>query len=273
MSIIEAIVLGTVQGLTEFLPVSSTAHLRVVPALLGWQDPGAPFTAVTQIGTLAAVLVAFRADLVRLLTAGVRETLRGRPFGSRDSSMAWWIVFGTIPIAVCGLVFKDLIETTFRSLYVISASLVILSLLLVAAERVSKRVRGEAELTLLDTLLIGVAQAVALIPGASRSGTTITAGLFLNMKRESAAAFSFLLSVPAVALSGVYQLYKLRDTLVSEFGVALLVATVVSGVVGFLAIEFLLRYLRTHSTYVFVVYRIVLAGVLLALLSAGIVQP
>lgn len=273
MDILEAIVLGIVQGLTEFLPISSTAHLRIVPAFLGWEDPGAAFTAVTQIGTLIAVFVYFRSDIVSLSRAFILSLLERNPYATKDSRMAWWILFGTIPIGVFGLLFKDLIETEFRSLYVISASLIVLALLLLLSEKLGKRDRKLTDLRFLDTILIGVAQALALIPGASRSGTTITAGLLLNLDREDAARFSFLLSIPAITLSGLYQLYQLRDILAGDFGVALLVAVVVSGIVGYLSIEFLLRYLRSHSTGLFIVYRIVLGVAILIMISFQFVQP
>lgn len=273
MGIFEAIVLGIVQGLTEFLPISSTAHLRIVPAFLGWEDPGAAFTAVTQIGTLIAVFVYFRNDIASLSHAFFHSLRVMKPYATKDSRMAWWILLGTIPIGVFGLLFKNLIETEFRSLYVIAASLIVLALLLFFAERLGKRNRPLAELRFLDTILIGLAQAVALIPGASRSGTTITAGLLLNLNREDAARFSFLLSIPAIALSGLYQLYKLREILAGEFGIALLVAVIVSGIVGYLSIEFLLRYLRSHSTGLFIIYRIVLGVAILTLISFQFVQP
>ncbi|PLX32494.1 MAG: undecaprenyl-diphosphatase [Ignavibacteria bacterium] len=273
MSLIEAIILGIVQGLTEFLPISSTAHLRIVPALLGWEDPGAAFTAVTQIGTLAAVFIYFWRDIVSLAGAFTRSILHLRPFETAEAKMAWLICFGTIPIGILGLLFKDAIETSFRSLYVISGSLIVLALILAAAERAGKRVRDMRSLRILDTQLIGLAQALALIPGASRSGTTITAGLFLHMHREDAARFSFLLSIPAITLSGLYQLYELRDQLAGDFGMALLVAVVVSGVVGYLSIEFLLRYLRSHSTWLFIGYRIVVGAAILILVFFGFLQP
>lgn len=273
MNLFEAVILGIVQGLTEFLPISSTAHLRIIPAFVGWDDPGAAFTAVTQIGTLIAVFVYFAKDIVSLSTAWWKSTIVLRPFETQDSRMAWWILFGTIPIGVLGLLFKDFIETDFRSLSVIAYSLIALALLLAAAEKVGKRKRRLETMTVLDTQLIGLAQAVALIPGASRSGTTITAGLFLNLNREDAARFSFLLSIPAITLSGLYQLYKLRDGLAGEFGIALLVAVVVSGIVGYLSIGFLLRYLRSHSTWLFIIYRIALGVIILLMISLDIVQP
>lgn len=273
MSLLEAVVLGIVQGLTEFIPISSTAHLRIVPAFLGWEDPGAAFTAVTQIGTLIAVFVYFHRDIATLSAAFFRSVLAMKPFQSSDSRMAWWILFGTIPIGVFGLLFKDMIETDFRSLYVIAFSLIGLALLLLVAERLGRRNRNMDGMRFSDTQLIGLAQALALIPGASRSGTTITAGLLLNLRREDAARFSFLLSIPAITLSGLYQLYQLRDSLAGEFGIALLVAVVVSGIVGYVSIAFLLRYLRNHSTGLFIGYRIVLGIFILVMISLHHLQP
>ncbi|MDT8322943.1 MAG: undecaprenyl-diphosphate phosphatase [Bacteroidota bacterium] len=267
MNLFEAIVLGIVQGLTEFLPISSTAHLRIVPALLGWDDPGVAFTAVTQIGTLIAVFVYFRQDIATLGRAFLRSIIRLRPFENEEARMAWWIMFGTIPIGVFGLLFKDVIETDLRSLHVVAGSLIVLAMLLAAAEYIGKRRRKITSMRLLDTQLIGLAQALALIPGASRSGTTITAGLFLHLKREDAARFSFLLSIPAITLSGVYQLYQLRDQLFGDFGIALFVAVAVSGIVGYLSIAFLLQYLRTHSTLLFIVYRIAIGTMIYILLA------
>jgi undecaprenyl-diphosphatase len=273
MNLFEAVVLGIVQGLTEFLPISSTAHLRIVPALLGWDDPGAAFTAVTQIGTLVAVFVYFRRDISTLGIAFARSIMHLRPFETADARMAWWIMFGTIPIGIFGLLFKDMIETDLRSLHVIAASLIILALVLAAAERYGTRRRDISTMKITDTQLIGLAQALALIPGASRSGTTITAGLFLHLNREDAARFSFLLSIPAITLSGMYQLFQLRDNLAGDFGIALLVAVVVSGIVGYLSIEFLLRYLRTHSTALFIVYRLALGVAIYVLLAIDFIQP
>jgi len=273
MDIIQATVLGIVQGLTEFIPISSTAHLRIVPALLGWDDPGAAFTAVIQIGTLIAVFVYFRRDIASLVTGFFKALALRAPFGSIEARLAWWIMLGTLPIGIGGLLFKELIEGGFRSIYVISGSLIVLALLLLLAERIGKRKRTISQLRISDTQLIGLAQAIALIPGASRSGTTITAGLLLHMRREDAARFSFLLSIPAITLSGVYQLYELRDALAGAFGLSLLIATLVSGIVGYLSIDFLLRFLRTHSTMLFIVYRIALGIILLLLVSLNIIQP
>ena len=273
MGLLEAVVLGIVQGLTEFIPISSTAHLRLVPAFLGWDDPGAAFTAVTQIGTLVAVFVYFRREILTLTLAFAAALRTRAPFGTPDARMAWYILFGTIPIGVFGLLFKDLIETDFRSLTVIAASLIVLALLLLAAEKLGRRDRVLTGIRMIDAFWIGLAQAVALIPGASRSGTTITAGLMLNINREDAARFSFLLSIPAITLSGVYQLYELRAELAGDLGLALLVAVLVSGIVGYLSIEFLLRYLRSHSTNLFIVYRIALGLCILLMIHFQYVQP
>lgn len=273
MDLFQAVILGIVQGLTEFVPVSSTAHLRIIPAMAGWDDPGAAFTAVTQIGTMAAVLLYFRSDLLRLSKAFFHAMFRFRPFETADAKLAWWILLGTIPIGIFGLLLKHQIENSFRSLYVISASLIGLAILLYVAEQVGKRNRSIASMRFVDSFIIGMAQAVALIPGSSRSGTTITAGLFVNLTREAAARYSFLLSIPAVTLSGIYELYELRDLLYGNLGTALIVATAAAGIVGYAAIEFLLRFLRTHSTQAFIIYRIVAGLVIFLFLTLGIVQP
>jgi undecaprenyl-diphosphatase len=274
VTLLQAIVLGVVQGLTEFLPISSTAHLRVVPALLDWPDPGAAFTAVTQIGTLVAVFAYFRADIARLT--------RGVFVGGPDGRLAWMIAAGTVPILVCGVLLKKYIEGPFRSLYAIAATLILLALVLMAAEallnwrvRTGRPLRDLLDLTWADALLVGTAQALALVPGTSRSGITLTAGLLVGMSRPAAARFAFLLSLPSVLAAGVYELYKDRDVLLAshEDAVNLLVATVVAGVVGYGAIAFLMRYLKTHSTYSFIVYRLLLGGLLLGLLFAGHLTP
>ena len=272
MSIIEAIILGIVQGLTEFLPVSSTAHLRIVPDLFGWNDPGAPFTAVTQIGTLAAVLIYFRNDILVYTKAFAQCLLRREPFFSQDARLAWWMLFGTIPIAVIGLVLKDAIETSFRSMYLVAFVLIIFSFVFLLAEKLSKRAKDLAQLNGKDAMLIGLAQALALLPGVSRSGATISAGMMLNYTRETAARFSFLLSIPAVGLSGLYQLYKLRHVLAGELGLALVIATVVAGVVGFLSIAFLLQYLRKHTLNIFVIYRVAVGVLIILLLQFHFIQ-
>jgi len=282
MSILEAIVLGIVQGLTEFLPISSTAHLRIVPALFGWNDPGAAFTAVIQIGTLVAVLYYFYADILRIATATVQNTLQGKPFENFDSRMGYMMILATVPIVISGLLLKTYIETSFRSLYVIAFTLIALALLLMLAEffvkvRVEKGEKQKelTDLSWLEAIVVGLAQCVALIPGASRSGVTITGGLFLGMTRETAARFSFLLSLPSIFAAGVYQLIKARVALfaTSEGILNLLIATVVSGIVGYYSIAFLLNYLKKNSTYLFITYRIALGLLLLVLLFNGTLNP
>jgi undecaprenyl-diphosphatase len=282
MSILEAIVLGIVQGLTEFLPISSTAHLRIVPALFGWNDPGAAFTAVIQIGTLVAVLYYFYADILRIATATVQNTLQGKPFENFDSRMGYMMILATVPIVISGLLLKTYIETSFRSLYVIAFTLIALALLLMLAEffvkvRVEKGEKQKelTDLSWLEAIVVGLAQCVALIPGASRSGVTITGGLFLGMTRETAARFSFLLSLPSIFAAGIYQLIKAREALfaTSEGILDLLIATLVSGIVGYYSIAFLLNYLKKNSTYLFITYRIALGLLLLVLLFNGTLNP
>ncbi len=282
MSILEAIVLGIVQGLTEFLPISSTAHLRIVPALFGWQDPGAAFTAVIQIGTLVAVFYYFYADIFRIATATIQSTLRGKPFENFDSRMGYMIVIGTIPIVIFGVLLKTYIETTFRSLYVIATTLIALAMMLMLAEATLKRriEKGEPQKALNDlswfeAIVVGLVQCFALIPGASRSGVTITGGLFLGMTRETAARFSFLLSLPSIFAAGIYQLIKAREELfaTTDSIFTLLIATVVSGVVGYYSIAFLLNYLKKNSTYLFIAYRIALGLLLFVLLFNGTLNP
>jgi undecaprenyl-diphosphatase len=271
MSIFEAIILGIVQGLTEFLPVSSTAHLRFVPDFFGWGDPGAPFSAVTQIGTLAAVLIYFRTDIGVFSRSFSQSLLRRDPFFNQEARLAWWMLFGTIPIAVIGLLLKNSIETSFRAMELVAFVLILFSFVFLIAEKQSGRNKILSQMNLKDSQLIGIAQALALLPGVSRSGATICAGLFLNYDRETAARFSFLLSIPAVALSGVYQLFKLRHEIAGAIGLPLLVATVVSGIVGFLSIAFLLKYLRQHSLNAFVIYRIAVGVLILLLLQFHII--
>jgi len=279
MNFFQAVILGIVQGLTEFLPISSTAHLRIIPALAGWKDPGSAFTAIVQIGTLAAVMIYFYRDIMLILSAVLKGIAGRKPFGTRESKMGWMIAGGTVPIVFFGLLFKTEIETTLRSLYCISAALIGLALLLTVAEwHVKKRlVEGRPmkpmeEIGWKEALLIGVAQSIALIPGSSRSGTTITGGLFMNLSREAAARFSFLLSLPSVFAAGVFQLYKTRHELLAspDNMTALIVATIVAGITGYASIAFLLNYLKNHTTTIFIVYRIVLGCAILLLVASGI---
>lgn len=282
MDIIQAVILGIIQGLTEFLPISSTAHLRIVPALLGWNDPGAAFTAVIQFGTLVAVLIYFRKDIITITASVLKGIVLKKLLHNHDAQLGWMIVAGTIPIVIFGLLFKQEIETSFRSLYVISISLIALALILIIAEWMTKKrdsrgIQSKSinNISWKDAILIGFAQAVALIPGSSRSGTTITGGLFVGLNRETAARFSFLLSLPSIFAAGMLELVKERELLFSsDIGMTnLVVATIVSGIVGYASIAFLLHYLKTHTTYLFIIYRIVVGIGLLYLLNTGILQP
>src|SRR5215218_4140306 len=230
MSTLEAIVLGFVQGLTEFLPISSSGHLRIVPALLGWDDPGAGFTAVIQLGTMAAVLIYFRADLWRIALAWLRELRTPIRRASQDARLGWFIVLGTIPIAIFGFIFKDQIESGARSLYLIGSALILFSFVMLLAEHLSSRSRPLEEMDGRDGLYIGFAQALALIPGVSRSGATISAGLLRGFTRVDAARYSFVLSVPAVVLSGLFELRK-----IGEDGGASAGATAIAAVFAFIA--------------------------------------
>ncbi len=271
MNALHAIVLGIVQGLTEFLPVSSTGHLRIVPAFLGWEDPGAAFTAVTQLGTMLAVLVYFRADLLRIAAAWLASLRDPSRRADIDARMGWYILLGTIPISIVGLAFSDQIEDGARDLYLIGIALIVFSFVMLAAERYGKREREIETLTRRDGVIIGCAQAIALIPGVSRSGATISAGLFLGLDRVSAARFSFLLSIPAVVLSG---LYELKDVVngSAEGAVGIgptAVATVLAFVTGYASIALLLRFLVNHTISVFVAYRLALGALVLVLAGTG----
>jgi undecaprenyl-diphosphatase len=274
MDAFQAIVLGIVQGLTEFLPVSSTAHLRIVPAMAGWEDPGAAFTAITQLGTMAAVLIYFRHDLLRIARAWIASLRDRERRRDLDARVGWYILLGTIPIGLFGLAFKHQIENGARDLYLIGTMLILLGLVLLAAERVGERRRQLEDLQLRDGIGIGIAQALALVPGVSRSGATISAGLFLGFDREAAARYSFLLSVPAVVLSGLAELAStLTDKSEHAPGLGLLaISTALAFVVGYISIAALLRFLTSHSTIVFVVYRVALGALVLVLVASGAIS-
>jgi undecaprenyl-diphosphatase len=271
MSSLEAIVLGFVQGLTEFLPISSSGHLRIVPALLGWEDPGAGFTAVIQLGTMAAVLIYFRADLWRIARSWLEELRTPIPRASSEARLGWFIILGTIPISIFGLIFSNQIESGARSLYFIGSALILFSFVMVLAEWVGSQRRYLEQMNGRDGLFIGVAQALALIPGVSRSGATISAGLLRGFDRVGAARYSFLLSIPAVVLSGLFELRK-----VGEAGepsvVATVIATLVAFATGYIAIAWLLRYLSTHSLGIFVIYRLALGTLVLILAATGAIS-
>jgi len=272
VSWLEAVVLGLLQGLTEFLPISSSAHLRIVPAFLGWEDPGAAFTAVTQIGTELAVLIYFRHDIGRILAGFWHGLWSASARDTEEWRLAWYVGLGTIPIGLLGFTFRDVItDDVRRNLPLIAGALIVLGLLLAVAERVGRQRRPIEGLRLRDAVLLGLAQAAALVPGVSRSGGTITAGLFLGLTREAATRFSFLLAIPAVVLSGLFTL----PDVVSGTGPGPLqtaVATVIAFVVGYATIAWLLRYVVGHSFLPFVVYRVVLGTVVLALVGAGLIE-
>jgi undecaprenyl-diphosphatase len=275
MGWIEAVVLGFVQGLTEFLPISSSAHLRLIGELFGWDDPGAAFTAITQIGTEAAVLVYFRRDIARIVVAWLRSlTRRGKP--DPDARMGWLIIVGSIPIVILGLLFQDQIETTLRDLRIVAIALVAFSLILYWADRVGAKNRQLTDLTIGHGIAFGLAQAAALIPGVSRSGGTITMGLFLGYTREAAARYSFLLAIPAVLGSGFFQAYEALTGDVAGETVAwgpTILATVIAFAVGLTVIAWLLRYLNRGSFTPFVVYRVVVGLLVLALVGGGVLTP
>ncbi|HSE31067.1 MAG TPA: undecaprenyl-diphosphatase UppP [Pyrinomonadaceae bacterium] len=287
MTIFQAIVLGIVQGVTEFIPVSSTAHLVFAARAVGLYagvDKGlqaeqtTASIAVIQLGTLLAVLVYFAPDIIHITRAFVVDHIQlvrgqARTDGnkiSHDAWLGWLVIIGSIPVALVGLLFKEQIEGTFtKNLWVIATMMIVVGLLLAIAEKVGKRERDMSQLGIVDALAVGWAQVLALIPGSSRSGSTIMGGLFVGETREAAARFSFLLSIPAIAASGLLELKEAVEKVPSDSYVALGVATLISGIVGYLSIWFLLRYLRTHSTAVFIVYRIIVAGLILIALSAG----
>jgi undecaprenyl-diphosphatase len=288
VSVLEAIVLGIVQGVTEFLPISSSAHLRFVPAMLGWDDPGAAFTAVTQLGTEAAVLIYFRHDLWGALTGWARSLYDRSARGTFDARLGWYLIVATIPISVLGLVFRDPIETGARNLFIVGSVLVGFALILLWADRRGRHDREIAELSFRDGVIIGCAQSLALIPGVSRSGATMTAGFLLGLERPAAARFSFLLAVPAVLLSGFFQLWSIwtgreddppdplgRQAVAAPPDPSLEVValgTVVAFVVGYLVIAWLLRFLTTHTVALFVGYRVAAGTLVLALAAAGLIS-
>lgn len=296
MTLLQAIVLGIVQGLTEFIPISSTAHLVFASRLVGLYD-GVDATlkaeqttatiAVIQLGTLLAVLIYFARDIINITRAfivdhvalftGKKTTNDGRAgfFArlSQDARLGWLVILGSIPIAIVGLVFKEQIEGTFtKNLWVIATMMIVVGLLLAIAEWVGKRERDMDHLGIKDALAVGLAQVLSLIPGSSRSGSTMMGGLFVGQTRETAARFSFLLSIPAIAASGALELKEALHKLPDGSFVPLVVATIVSGAVGYASIWFLLRFLRTHSTGVFIVYRVIVGAAIIFALSGGYIS-
>jgi undecaprenyl-diphosphatase len=285
---LEAIILGLLQGLTEFLPISSSAHLRIFGDLAGWGDPGATFTAITQLGTELAVLIYFRRDIFRIIgkwfrsfgaKGGVHSA--GIQKGDPDVKLGWIIIIGTVPIVIAGFLLQDLIRDQLRSLWIVAVVLIVFGILLGLADRLGRRVKTVADVTYRDGVLIGLAQMLALIPGVSRSGASTSAGLVLGYDRPSSARFSFLLAVPAVFGAGLYETYTaltcepgVEEICGTGYGMPeTIAATVVAFGVGLAVIAILMRYISTRSFLPFVIYRILLGGVLIALLSLGVLQP
>lgn len=271
LSWLQAIILGISQGLTEFLPISSTAHTLIVSRLLGWPDPGAAFTAVTQVGTELAVVIYFRNDIARILKAWSASLTKVDQRSNPDAKMGWYVIIGTIPIGIAGLTFKSSIETTARNLWLVAGSLIVMGILLGLADRYARHTKSEVDLNTKNAVLFGLGQALALIPGVSRSGATITAGLAMGFKRDVAARYSFLLAIPAVFASAALTAGDIaKDDFVNW--PATIVATVVAFVVGYFVIAGLMRYLQTRTFLPFVIYRIALGTLLLVLLATGVLS-
>jgi undecaprenyl-diphosphatase len=266
----KAVVLGIIQGLTEFLPISSSAHLRIFPELFGWGDPGAAFTAVIQIGTELAVLIYFRKDIWRIGSAWVRALWDPAWRGHEDARMGWYVIIGSLPIVVLGILLKDVIESDFRSLWIIGTTLIVMGVVLGIADRVGRNERAMGQMTWKHAVLLGLAQAAALIPGVSRSGATISMGRFLSYEREAATRFAFLLAIPAVVGAGLFELKEIPGGDNSYGPMPTLVATVVSFIVGYAAIAWLLKYVSTRSYLPFVIYRVLLGAGTLVLTAAGV---
>lgn len=256
------------QGLTEFLPISSSAHLLIFSQLFGWEDPGAAFTAVTQIGTEAAVIVYFRKDISRIISTWSRSLLNRNLRSELDARMGWYVIIGTIPIAVIGFAFAQQIETSARNLWIVASTLIIFGILLGVADKFGRKVKSLDSLSTRDGLLFGVGQALALIPGVSRSGATITTGLTLGYDRLAATRYAFLLAIPAVLGSGLYEATKIGDDTYVAWGQTVL-ATLIAFFVGLAVIALLLKWLTTRTYTPFVIYRIGLGVFVLILLSTG----
>jgi len=274
MDWLQAIVLGIVQGLTEFLPISSSAHISIVGQLFfGGRDPGAAFTAMCQLGTETAVVVYFARDIGRIIGRWFLSIFGQVPRNDPDARMGWLVILGSIPIGVLGLLFQDQIESTLRNLWITVAMLAGFGIVIGVVDRLARNRKELTDLTWRDGILYGLAQALALIPGVSRSGGTIAAGLAMGYKREAAARYSFLLAIPAVFASGLYQLAKvIKDEGASAPWGPVAVATVIAFVIGLAVIHWLLKYVSTHSFLPFVVYRVLLAAVVAVLLVTGVLH-
>jgi undecaprenyl-diphosphatase len=271
LSWLQALVLGISQGLTEFLPISSTAHTLIVSKLLGWPDPGAAFTAVTQVGTELAVVIYFRQDIARILKAWFFSLTKKSERANPDAKMGWYVIIGTIPIGIAGLAFKSSIETTARNLWLVAATLIVMGILLGLADRYAKHTKSETDINTKNAVIFGLGQALALIPGVSRSGATITAGLAMGFKRDVAARYSFLLAIPAVFASAALTAGDISSDSFVNWP-ATIVATIVAFVVGYFVIASLMKYLQTRTFLPFVIYRIALGTLLMVLLANGVLS-
>jgi undecaprenyl-diphosphatase len=272
LDFLKAAVLGVIQGLTEFIPISSSAHLRIFPELFGWGDPGAAFTAVIQIGTELAVLIFFRKDIWRIASAWLRSLYDASWRGHVDARMGWFIIVGSLPIVVLGILLKDVIENDFRNLWIIGTTLVVLGVVLGVADQIGRNDRTLDKMSLTHAVMLGAAQAMALVPGVSRSGATISMGRFLGYEREAATRFAFLLAIPAVVGAGLFELPEIPHGENAYGPWPTLLATGVSFVVGYAAIAWLLRYVSTRSYLPFVLYRIALGGFTLTMLGVGVLS-
>ncbi|MEO9323842.1 undecaprenyl-diphosphate phosphatase [Nocardioides sp. C4-1] len=268
--VLQAVVLGVIQGLTEFLPISSSAHLAIYPQLFGWEDPGASFTAVVQIGTEVAVLLYFRKDIWRIASMWLRSLVKPELRGHIDARMGWFIIIGSLPIVLLGVALQSVIRDDFRNLWVIATTLVVLGVVLGVADRLGRTDKDLKHVTLRDAVLMGGAQAMALVPGVSRSGATLSMGRALGYDRESATRFAFLLAIPAVVGAGLFELRKIGEESNPYGWGPTIVGTVVSFVVGYAAIAWLLRYVSTRSFTPFVLYRVALGVATFVLLGTGV---
>jgi undecaprenyl-diphosphatase len=282
LTIFEAILLGIIQGLTEFLPISSTGHLTLAGKFMHLINDESPekwtsFIAVIQLGTLIAILLYFRRDIFLILSSFIKDNILKRvKFKMQDvnSKLGWYIIAGTIPVVIIGILLKDIIEGSLtKNLYVISLSLIALAVILAVAEKTANHRKEIKDINFKDAFIVGIAQAFALIPGSSRSGTTITGGLFAGLTRETAARFSFLLSIPAIFASGVLQLYEALEYIDGSMALSIGIATFFSGISGYAAIDFLLKYLKKNSTFIFIYYRIILGTLILLLLFFNAIKP
>ena len=273
MGWLEALVLGLIQGLTEFLPISSSAHLSILGQFFGGEDPGSAFTAITQLGTEAAVIVFFRRDIWLILRSWAGSVVGRVPRDNAEARMGWLVIIGSIPIVMLGVVFQDAIDTNLRNLWVTAAMLGGFGVVIGVADRLARNVRPLESLTWRDGVLFGLAQSLALIPGVSRSGATIAAGLAMGYQRVAAAKYAFLLAIPAVVGSGLFKLTDIANDPVEPVWGPIILATVVSFVIGYAVIAWLLRYISTHSFGPFVIYRIALAAVVVVLLLTGVLEP